>query len=388
MKPTKRKPPGFEWDSSKKLVHVEVVIPKTGGKQRRRGTFPAKNYLEALTKWRGFREEVLSPTPVIQETKTFGQYVEKFWPSLEARLKPGTALTQTAIVKAHLLPFFGEIPLSGITRPLVQDFIVSRKQYSPVYVRGLVATLSKILRDAVERETIEAFPIRGRLQFSKAPTLKLELSDEERARFLAGFENPHEFSRVLAGKGIHSLFNKNAEPNLAIDPQTLFIRFRWSKPVFVVALETGIRQGDLLSLKWSSVDLRAGWIRLTAQKTNAEISVPISHLCRMALLECRGRVIVGEHVFLDTAGRPYRKAHIIRLFSIAKRVAGIMRRFRFHDLRHTYASRLSSAGVSLQVIAKTLGHSSVKMSERYARPSEEALQTVTRALNGKSQLAV
>lgn len=58
-----------------------------------------------------------------------------------------------------------------------------------------------------------------------------------------------------------------------------------------------------------------------------------------------------------------------------------MRRFRFQDLRHTFASRLASRGVSLQVIARALGHTTVQMSERYARPSQASLEAVRAALN-------
>jgi site-specific recombinase XerD len=65
----------------------------------------------------------------------------------------------------------------------------------------------------------------------------------------------------------------------------------------------------------------------------------------------------------------------------AKKIAGITCRCRFHDLRHSFASRLASKGVSLQVIAKALGHTSSSTAERYARPNEEALQTVRDALD-------
>lgn len=61
--------------------------------------------------------------------------------------------------------------------------------------------------------------------------------------------------------------------------------------------------------------------------------------------------------------------------------AGITRRFRFHDLRHTAACTLASAGVSLQVIQKILGHTSPKMTERYVRVNDAAVAEATRALD-------
>src|ERR1019366_602818 len=65
-----------------------------------------------------------------------------------------------------------------------------------------------------------------------------------------------------------------------------------------------------------------------------------------------------------------------------KALAGITRRLRLHDLRHTFASRLASRGVGLQIIAKALGHRSTRMTERYARPSREAaMRAIVEALD-------
>jgi integrase len=179
----------------------------------------------------------------------------------------------------------------------------------------------------------------------------------------------------------------------------LFERFRELRPLFVVAIETGLRKGDLLSLRWSSVDLKNGWLRVSMGKTQEEALVPLSRLCREALEECRTRVVGHEFVFVSE-GAPRRKAstralapqwrrvpevRILRAFETAKKLAGITRRFRFHDLRHTFASTLASEGVSLQVIAKALGHTTTRMSERYARPSEEAIRKAADALDRANQ---
>ncbi len=160
-----------------------------------------------------------------------------------------------------------------------------------------------------------------------------------------------------------------------------FRRFRETKPFFVIALETGLRRGDLLRLRWGSVDLAEGWIRVTIEKTRREAVVPISRACREALLECRRRAVLSELVFVNAGGQPLSWTTVQRQFELAKKLAGITRRFRFHDLRHTFGSTLASQGVSLQVIAKALGHSSIRMSERYARPSFESLREIKRALD-------
>lgn len=123
-------------------------------------------------------------------------------------------------------------------------------------------------------------------------------------------------------------------------------------------------------------------------KTKEEALVPISRLCREALEECRTPVVGYEHVFVtedpsaDEEKPQWRRipeVRVLRAFATAKKMAKITRRFRFHDLRHTFASTLASQGVSLQVIAKALGHTTTRMSERYARPSEEAIHKAAEA---------
>jgi len=154
-------------------------------------------------------------------------------------------------------------------------------------------------------------------------------------------------------------------------------------PLFVIALETGLSRSDLVGLTWAQVDLEAGLIRLARRKTGVEATIPISVACREALEECRTRPVIGERVLLGPLGRPSCLVTIRHHFTTAKEIAGITRRVRLHDLRHTFASRLASAGVSLQVIAKALGHSSTRTTERYARPDADAMRAVLDALDGK-----
>src|SRR5205807_863451 len=101
-----------------------------------------------------------------------------------------------------------------------------------------------------------------------------------------------------------------------------------------------------------TIDLREGWIRLRMEKTEFEATVPISRTCHDALMECRRRT-AGARVFVDEHGRAISETRVRRTYALAKKLAGITRRCRFHDLRHTFASRLvsSSPSVSLRVVA-------------------------------------
>lgn len=207
--------------------------------------------------------------------------------------------------------------------------------------------------------------------------LSLELTLEERGRFLAAFDDEHAFRANLPkGRrfGLAPMESKAAALH--------FRRFRELRPVFVVALETGLRKGDLLALKWSSVNLRDGWVRVAMGKTGEVATVPISTLCCEALKECsQHEALSPELVFAGDCGEPVAETRVLRAFRTAKKLAGITRRFRFHDLRHSFGSGLASEGVSLQAIQKMLGHTTAKMSERYARPDENALRRAVAALD-------
>ena len=102
------------------------------------------------------------------------------------------------------------------------------------------------------------------------------------------------------------------------------------------------------------------------KKTHREALIPISARCREALNRQRAICRGSEHVFMDERRQLFSETRIKRAFTLAKALAGIKRRFRPHDLRHTFACKLASAGVSLQIIAKSLGRTTTQMAERYA----------------------
>jgi len=161
-----------------------------------------------------------------------------------------------------------------------------------------------------------------------------------------------------------------------------FARFAELRDFFIVASETGLRAWtDLHGLKWSSVDFTAGFIRVVMQKTQHEAEIPMSSACRDALRRCQAKAVGSIYVFVDGKGQRYAPTRIRRAFLLAKELAGITRRFRPHDLRHTFGCRLADRNISLQKIAKALGHTTTRMAERYARPSEESMREITRALD-------
>jgi len=385
--------PGFRFDARRKRASFEVTLPGTRGRVRRRKTVQARSRDEALRLFRQFREAALAERHA--EPELFSDFVKRFWPLIKLRLGEKTAANEARIVEKILVPFFGSYRLEKVNAALIRDFvaILRTRSYAAATINGAVSVLRKILNDAVAREAIREFPAKGRLPREKEPILRLEFSPDEKARFLNAFDDEPSFRRHFSKH--RSLGRVISSPHFGNAPRVFggglrpggeavgyyFERFRETKPLFVVALETGLRRGDLLNLRWSSVDLPEGWIRVTVKKTDREAMIPISEACHEALFECRSRPVLSDHVFVNDGGQPLPWTTVRRYFVLGKKLAGITRRFRFHDLRHTFGSTLASQGVSLQVIAKALGHSSVRMSERYARPSFESLREIKLALD-------
>ena len=151
--------------------------------------------------------------------------------------------------------------------------------------------------------------------------------------------------------------------------------------LLVVACESGLSRGDLLALDWSSVSLSEGLLRVARLKTGVESVIPLSAACRAAL----GPQGTGL-VFRTARGRGIGVSALNRAWRAAKAAAGIERRLRWHDLRHGFASRCASGGVSLLVLKAALGHSSLRTVERYARPDLSAMEAVRRALDPRDDL--
>ncbi|MGH9419012.1 MAG: tyrosine-type recombinase/integrase, partial [Thermoanaerobaculia bacterium] len=351
---------------------------------------------QALVLWSQFRQEIAGPATADEASKeppTFRLFMESYGERIATRKKPGTQRTHRSILETRLLPTFGDVRLDRISSSNVADFAVVMKieGFSAAYIQGCVRLLKALLREAVERDVLRQYPLTKKIALERPKLPALELSPEERERFLAAFNDEAGFRTWLERtqrKGKLACSPHFHEPrvfgggiNPASDAATYYFqRFRSFKPIFVLALETGLRKGDLMALEWNSVDTKNGWIRVTMQKTSREAVIPITEDCELALIELRARNHFSALVCVTEDGAPVSETTRKRYFALAKTLAGITRRFRFHDLRHTFGSTLASEGVSLQIIQKALGHSSVEMSERYARPSVAALSAIKDAL--------
>ena len=145
------------------------------------------------------------------------------------------------------------------------------------------------------------------------------------------------------------------------------------RPIVIMALNTGMKKGEILNLKWDDVDMTHWFILLANTKNGEKREVPIAETLRKTLKELfrgsqmRPQRIDVPYVFHDyTTGSPY--LNVQRSFTTACRKANI-KDFRFHELRHTFASHLVMAGIDLTTIKELLGHKTLTMTLRYAHPA-------------------
>ncbi len=123
------------------------------------------------------------------------------------------------------------------------------------------------------------------------------------------------------------------------------------KPIVTVALHTGMRLSEILNLKWTQVDLNHGFILLDITKNGERREIPIDNTL-IKMFNNMPRGFESKYVFAGKDCDTYKS--VKRSFSTALKKAEI-RDFRFHDLRHTFASHLVMAGVDLISVKELFG---------------------------------
>lgn len=151
-----------------------------------------------------------------------------------------------------------------------------------------------------------------------------------------------------------------------------------------LALNTGCRKNELLKLSWDRVDLTSNYIRLEGENTKSgkRRAVPLNEeACQALLNRSRFREKYCPNSMWVFAHKDGRRVQFMQNgFQAACKRAGIVD-FRVHDLRHTCASWLVSAGVQLFEVRDLLGHSSINMTERYAHLAPENLKAAVSMLD-------
>lgn len=306
----------------------------------------AKTYAEAQGKLREALRRVDNNIQPGDGRTSVSAYLDEWLEASGNRLRPKTLASYSLVARLYLKPHIGRIPLAKLTKQDVNRMLnkvaVGR---SPTTVRYARTVLRSALQVAVEEERLP----RNVAKLSKVPEGKAK-------RF-----TPLTISQARQFQD-------------SVDSDRL-------APLYKTALNLGLRQGELLGLRWQDVDLDAatlkvknalqridGKLELVPPKTEeSQRTLDLPAIVVKALREHRVRQLEerlaagrrwqdGGFVFTTSIGTPLDGTNVTHAFQAALRTAGLPHQ-RFHDLRHACATMLIEDGEDLAVVSKLLGHS-------------------------------
>lgn len=300
---------------------------------------------------------------------TWGAFLtDHYKPHVLATAKSGTATVANLEAQfAHL----DDTPLAGITRADFDVFKASRlkAKIKPATVNRDLDRIKAALTQAVAWEMLENNPLAGvkRIKRDIEQRIRYLTKDEEKAlRSALEAREARAATRRESGDAWRTERGREAKGAIVGYSDHLM-------PMTLLALNTGLRRGELTQLKWADIDLEGK--RLTVRAGYAK----------------SGK---ARHIPLNTESlqvlQTYRKQHtgkgeLFGVASVKTAWAGLMKEakiagFRFHDLRHSFASKLVMRGIDLNTVRELLGHGDIAMTLRYAHLAPEHKAAAVEAL--------
>lgn len=355
------------------------------GKRTTIGTFPVITVEAARTRAKTILAEVatggipVSARPRVK-VPTWGIFLETHYaPWVKAERKAGKATVGN--LRAQFSAFANK-SLEEITALRVEQFKADRLNagISPVTVNRDLDRLRAALNKAVEWGFLKANPIASvkRSKVVHEPRIRFLDRDEQR-RLLEALAARETRRRAERQRGnAHALARRRqGRPMWAKDQFTDHLT-----PLVLLAMNTGLRRGELLQLTWEAVDLKAKRLRVAATTAkNATVRfVPLNSEAHSVLVSLR-KYATAKTGLLFSGSEGEAMTHFNRSWNRITAEANLDD-FHFHDLRHHFASHLVMAGVDLYAVKQLLGHSSLDMTQRYAHLSHEHQAAAVQKLVG------
>ena len=325
---------------------IDITFKKPDGKVKRiREAFDTKDearaHLDLLRARKAAKKLGISPPEAEGEDSLFEEFAEKFITTYSVHKREKTQASHRTCLNSLLRSeLFRGRKLADITPETISDYMAGRGAERPVSANRELSFLKLALGKAVEWGRLARNPATCQQKFEEPEGKIRPLTDEE-AR------------RLIMAAAAHL------------------------KPILEVLLITGMRKAETLNLRWeyqdwetdgenrnSIVDLKRRRIFIPGRlaKNHKDREFPLS----LGLLE-----LFKEQRERSKSELVFNVKEIRKSFRAAAKAAGIKRRLRIHDLRHTAASRMIEAGVDVVSVCALLGHSDLKITLRYCHSSSE-----------------
>ena len=275
---------------------------------------------------------------VHEETKTFAALAQEYIPYAEINKATSTTHRDKNRLQ-YLLEAFGKKKLAEITVQDVEQYKQNRRKVvKPATVNRELALFRHMLSKAMDWEYLNKTPTR---------TVKLFKEPSGRIRYLSNGERERLLQECRCS-----------------DNSILY-------PTVLTALNTGMRKGELQGLTWDDVDFERRIITIRQTKNNEIRHIPIARGLLQVLQALLNEYPHSYYVFSKPNGTAY--GDWKKSFRAACRRAGV-KDFRFHDLRHTFASYLGMSGCNAFEIKALTGHKTLAMVDRYVHISNDQLK--------------
>ncbi|MCG3734698.1 site-specific integrase, partial [Vibrio cincinnatiensis] len=289
----------------------------------------------------------------MRKSLTLGRYLEEHYKAYLVAMNPNSA-RKAYLCIANSFKHLAHKPLDEITAWDIQQWISERRKLgrAPATITYAVNRLRAAFNRAVEWEFIDSHNL---------AKVKVIHQDNTRVRYLS-----KEEEKVL----LAALTSRDARLRESLASTAQAGRYvDYLEPLIVMAMNTGLRRGELLTLRWEHISLPNRYLTICSEnaKSKKRRTVPLNDTVFHLLEAWRVQNPSADFVFVHR-GQPvsffsYQWRNLLKEAKIEQ--------FRFHDLRHHFASKLVMAGVDLNTVRELLGHADLKMTLRYAHLAPE-----------------
>jgi integrase len=307
---------------------------------------------ESLLRQKLARGESIVPDKNQKEkTPLFQDFADKWQKTyVLTNNKPSEQLQKEFTLRKHLKPYFGKMPLNQIPAIKIEEFKYQKQREGLCNksINNILGVLGKCLHTAQEWEIIDKVP---RIKPLKVPPKEIKYLNEE------------EYNRLLAAANNGSIFYE----------------------MILFSLRTGVRIGELAALQWSDINFNDGTVVIKRNIVNGIVGSPKNNKFRT--------IFLAHDIFEKLSARqkstglifPNSQGDYFSRFTCRDHLSSLclkaeVKRISWHALRHSFASQLATNGVSLKTIQELLGHSDLKMVQRYAHLEPVTLREAIRTL--------